>query len=465
MNFSKAFIRMSSLFYFCIGIFLVFSTLKLFLQDNAISILIETSLSPKMKLASIWVVGILGVIAVTLSIVSILWKNQKKVFEFHMIVAITCFFSFTLFEFMSRYAIQNKINPLNNPSLYSNGFCSDDFWKLNAIKEAPKALNPPNSISKSPGKYLKSKIENSHAVSNRFHSIIGWTHARTEKNPEGLSWERKIDMRPKILLYGDSFMEGVLTNEVSIPAFLQKRFPTFQTLNYSSSGYGLDQISLRYKLSSQKYKNPIIIFSALTEDIDRSILSIRGIRKPYFERKPNGDYFAEEISSTLSFHQWLKNNPPNISSYSFAFIKNTFELISSGFDGSNSNCKKEEKLSLNSYLLSDVTKRAKELNHRFIALIFISQRTFLKPYSWRHQFLISFFKEKKIPYIDTKEVIEKDAAKKGIQYTEYFNKTDGHPNERGNQLISDSIEIAINNLMKKQMKSVQGSRLQSPNPK
>ena len=53
-------------------------------------------------------------------------------------------------------------------------------------------------------------------------------------------------------------------------------------LNYGVGGYGVDQTYLLMSSSVAQYRNPVIVFSLLTEDLDRALLSVREGPKPRY---------------------------------------------------------------------------------------------------------------------------------------------------------------------------------------
>ncbi|HVY55790.1 MAG TPA: hypothetical protein VHC46_08555, partial [Thermodesulfobacteriota bacterium] len=153
---------------------------------------------------------------------------------------------------------------LKHEDLYADYFTDDDYWKLMYILEGAD-------------------------TSPRYpHPLLGWygkfdpvTYEHRNKN--------EIGNKTPVLLYGDSFaacetllcFQEILNNDRDFSKY-------YYLLNYGVHAYGLDQIELLYEKSVGLYKDPVVIFGFLTEDIDRSMLSFRLRQKPYYKLE-NGE--------------------------------------------------------------------------------------------------------------------------------------------------------------------------------
>lgn len=86
-----------------------------------------------------------------------------------------------------------------------------------------------------------------------------------------------IGRRRPVLLFGDSFAAGVGDAESfqNILNHDEAFSRDYYLLNYGVSGYGVDQIYLMLQHTLPLYQRTIVIFSLMTFDLDRSILTFR----------------------------------------------------------------------------------------------------------------------------------------------------------------------------------------------
>ena len=398
--------RYFGILFFVFGGFVLLKLSKI--EFNALSVMLETSNSPQLKIVAIFAVILLGILLLLWGLVSFFFFDKKNISEVNLFLFASFFICFVLFEMTARFAINKKIKPINNPSFYANGFCSNDFWKLELIQKDLSAINHGNH-----------------------HPILGWVSNKNKQT------EKKL--RPKILFYGDSFMEGVISSHLSISSFVQKLVPAYQTLNFGVGGYGVDQIWLNFRESIKKFPKATVVFSLLTEDLDRSILQLRGSPKPFYKKNEKGEWGLQGVPLNRDIQRWINDNPIQIKSYSYALIKTGLNLVLNLFDGSNSDCLKDEKKDVNQFIFDQLIVTAKENNHPLLILLFVTQRTFFKRDPWRHKFVTSYFEEKNIPVVDTLRVIKEDMKKTNRSLNEYFIPNDGHPNALGNQVIAKAI--------------------------
>jgi lysophospholipase L1-like esterase len=379
--------------------------------------LIHSSQFPMLKTVGLVFIVMIILILVSMAILSIVKRRKKSILAMNIIALITVILFFVTFEFIGRISIRKNIRPFNIPSLYANGFCSDNYWKILLLQETEPL---PDHI---------------------YHEILGWTTPRSLQNPDGLVGNYQSDDRPKILFYGDSFMEGVSSSDSSIPAYAQTLQDKYQTLNYGVSSYGVDQIFLRYQLTAQPYQQPIVFFGILLEDIDRCILTIRSSVKPYF-KKISSDPLKFELAGTpipRNRIEWVKNHPPELGSYTFSFFKQMISMIKNQFDGFNDPALKKEKIELNRYIIQQAFLFAENHNHLLIPIIFTNRRLFFEKENWHYTFLLELFSQMNKPYIDTYILFKTKTAGNTAEINKLFIEGDDHYNARGNQLIAKAI--------------------------
>ncbi|MBN1598162.1 MAG: hypothetical protein JW894_07695 [Bacteroidales bacterium] len=233
----------------------------------------------------------------------------------------------------SSYAIYVKHN---NEDFYNN-----DYWKLN---------------------FLFSKIQNN--VENP-HPLLGWIRSCNHETLMHNNSDR-LNNRIPVLLYGDSFadcldtvkcFDEILNND---PEFNSK----YYLLNYGAVGYGVDQIYLLFEHTHKLYEKPVVVFSLLTTDLDRSMLSFRDAQKSYFTIT-DGQLELKGTPIALTTEEFVKQNPPEITSYLFNRFRN-----SSLNPFKQRKCVEEEYIEnikeLNKAVLEKTFARLEELNTDFL---------------------------------------------------------------------------------------------------
>jgi hypothetical protein len=197
-----------------------------------------------------------------------------------------------------------------NPNYYADAYSEDDYWKLQY------------KLSK---KYRKSNA----------HPVLGWIGKTVSEGNLAHNKTKHVGNRRPVLLYGDSFAQcstitereaillfGQYDKTVCLENFLNndRNFgKNYYLLNYGVGGYGLDQIYLLFKNSIDNYKNPFVVMSFMTLDLDRSILSVRTGQKPYFFID-KGKLALDEQPITPDPNVFFYNNKIQIKSYLYRRI-------------------------------------------------------------------------------------------------------------------------------------------------
>jgi hypothetical protein len=88
---------------------------------------------------------------------------------------------------------------------------------------------------------------------------------------------------PKILFFGDSFVESAACSDDTLPAKVE-RATGVDTPNYGVGGYGLDQMLLSVERVKRTFDRPddLVLVGLIADDVDRILLTIRSSPKPYF---------------------------------------------------------------------------------------------------------------------------------------------------------------------------------------
>jgi len=120
-----------------------------------------------------------------------------------------------------------------------------------------------------------------------YDDLMGWTIGPNRRSANGLyrsSFEgirasdeglsfAKVGDKARIALAGDSFTFGEdVKYEETWGHFLEKELGSgFQMLNFGVSGYGLDQIFLRYDKDIRMWKPKVVIFGFISHDVERTM--------------------------------------------------------------------------------------------------------------------------------------------------------------------------------------------------
>jgi hypothetical protein len=259
-----------------------------------------------------------------------------------------------------------------------------------------------------------------------------------------------------VLLYGDSFaacavdykecFHGILNSD---SGFSKNHF----LLNYGVGGYGVDQIFLLYQKSIGQYKNPFVIVSMLTDDLDRSVLSVRTGQKPFY-RLINNTLILSGIPIDPSPESFFSDNPPAVTSYLFRMfvhsdlfqkfiqskgppwrIKNSFSI--------NALEMREHIVQINRHIILEIIRDLRERKVEFLFLIFHPQWALTSHDDWRDEFLIRLLDSNNVPYLSSKLILKQHASQPHARYEDYYLAEDGHPNAHQNRIIAHELKTYL----------------------
>ncbi|HOW58762.1 MAG TPA: hypothetical protein PLO78_03440 [Candidatus Omnitrophota bacterium] len=251
---------------------------------------------------------------------------------------------------LSLFSPYLPIPQLRHPKLYANSSTEDDYWKLRRLLGKEKDI-----------------------YDKRRHPLLGWSQATTTfENPLGLrklSLARLSSPKKKILFYGDSFVRGTGREENKICNLMTDRLAGVEAVDLGCGGYGLDQILLMFEMTHKKVHAPFIIIGILvSDDLDRSILTIRGGAKPYFLISKN-TLTLQGTPLNQDPDQYVKSHPPQIKSYAFRIfwrgILSQIPDLERGFS------KEEQKKAINSKILERIKKYVFNSNTLFLSFYFM----------------------------------------------------------------------------------------------
>jgi len=310
-----------------------------------------------------------------------------------------------------------------NPSMYANYFSDDEYWLL---------------YHRFDGKYQPPTHP---------HPILGWVGS-FDTDTFIHNEASRVGKRRPVLLYGDSFaacnekpcFQDVLNND---PAFSKKCY----LLNNGVGGYGLDQIYLLMRQSIQKYNNPLVIFSLLTEDIDRTILSVRIGQKPRFILQ-DGKLRLAGIPINDNASDFFEKTRPQVNSYLFQM--GLHGKVFPNWVASTLNregVKRNEKITLTRAILKEAIADLRENGIEFLFLVFVGnwkgESSIMEDRDWRLDTIVQVIKDENVNYINAKDVLRADMAETGRTVEEYFIPGDGHYNGYANTVVAGRLKTAL----------------------
>ena len=317
-----------------------------------------------------------------------------------------------------------KFADLRNPGDYADYFSDDDYWKLYYLFSGE--FTPPDNP----------------------HPVLGWVSDFDRDSYIHNRASELLERRP-VLLYGDSFagcvpqvecFEDILNKD-------QEFSKNHYLLNYGAGGYGVDQIYLLFKHSADLYKNPFVIISMMTMDLDRSILSVRTGQKPYF-RVRNDQLILQGIPIHPNPEEYFTNNPPEVPSYLFRkllygdilpqkirhVLKNTDAVV-------------RKKKELNKKIILTIVDELKAKKLDFLFVVFHPHAVGINPLddnsNWRDQFLQELLIELEVPYVWSKKLFELDTQNRDFSFDEFIIPGNYHPTTYFNNLIAQEIKKYI----------------------
>jgi len=294
-------------------------------------------------------------------------KLKKRIFSFtKKLVIVVC--SVLISVFIAEIAFRSLLfsdlaigNSLRRPELYSDFWFSDDYWKLRYVWN----------------KYLPLwKQKYYHPPSRKIiHPLLGWVNDNFSSENFLHNKVKELNGRRPVLLYGDSFAECVDIQCFQDILNKDEEFgKTNFLLNYGVGGYGVDQIYLLFQKTLNLYNNPFVVFSFMTDDLDRSNLSVREGQKPYFEIV-NGELRLQGVPINPNPDDFFKKNPPLIKSYlwnKFLYLKRNM-LVNLRAYLRDDVKKRNKMITLNEMILSKAVMELTKRNTDFVFLIFHPQ--------------------------------------------------------------------------------------------
>ncbi len=313
-------------------------------------------------------------------------------------------------ELLLRGAIRLGVESVREPRLYAGWCDDDDHWKLRHrwLPETREALGSSGFV---------------------FDPSFGWVAPGA---PEGGG--------RAVLLYGDSFASGVDPTPIPmrLAGQLDRLMGTIPVVDYAVSGYGLDQIYLRFRETHAAWQNPTVLLGLMTLDIDRAILTVRDAPKPYFHLADGGLELAG-VPLPEDTAAWHRDHPPQIRSYLAAWVQRRLRLAMGPGVETEIPYRRARKTQLARRLLEATVDEAAARDLPIVAILFYPLWE-LEIDGWRGTFLKSEFERLGVPFLDTGALFRVEAMKASRALEElYYPAPNNHPNEEGYRLVAEAL--------------------------
>jgi hypothetical protein len=250
------------------------------------------------------------------------------------------------------------------------------------------------------------------------------------------------------LLYGDSFAACATIKEECFQGILNADSEFAKRgylVNYGVGGYGVDQMFWLLKNSFHHFQDPFVTVSLLTDDVDRSTLSVRIGQKPYFELG-DGKLVLRGTPINSDPNAFFAQNPPTIPSYLFRlWVHETGwpQRVRQYFRGTDDIRKK--RILINEKLLFSIIHELRQRRLQRIFVVSYPNRSLLDENweDWRESLIERVLGDNHISYISTKEIVKKHLSEHHGSLEDYYIKGDGHPTAYQNKLLADVMKKVV----------------------
>jgi hypothetical protein len=283
--------------------------------------------------------------------------------------------------------------------------------------------------------------------------MTGWLTSKISPNVHDHVDARALGDRTPVLLYGDSFAEGVLPGPETFEGLLESSplHTTHVLLNYGVGGFGADQVLLmaRDTLPRWEARKSIAILSLLVDDdLDRAVLSFRGGPKPRFHVE-NGQLVEPEPLET-NLERFLDQHPLGITSYIFRLFCRAPGLlpqrVQAWLRGDDSRL--AEKQALAEAIVRATCRELRAHAQRSALMLMRARESVVSPSraKWQEQLIRRVAAEEGLPVLDTRDVLLRAIDGKLEHLDNLYvlrGPTIGHWNAQGNLVVFQSMRAFV----------------------
>lgn len=313
----------------------------------------------------------------------------------------------------------------------------DDYWKLRTLFVPPEYR------------------EGAYAPDKHYDELLGWRSRFVL--PETYEHEDAVDMgdRRPVLLYGDSFAACATPADLCWQGIFRNSdlADEYRFLNYGRTGFGFDQIYLQFIHSIDLYadEDPIVIISLLVdEDLDRSLLTLRGWPKPHFTLDADGALRLDEGPVPKGFEAYIERYPLEITSYAWRYLVYGKRMLPETWQRKvmGRQATFAEMRALNARILAEIELELAARDLEYFVILFHSKKHFgpKNKNNWREPFFIRQLQRLRMPYLSSKRRLREDQKTSHRTLKDYYifqGEGYGHYTPLGNEVMFEMIRRGI----------------------
>ncbi|HVS19007.1 MAG TPA: hypothetical protein VMT18_10440 [Planctomycetota bacterium] len=271
-------------------------------------------------------------------------------------------------------------------------------------------------------------------------TLLGWRSGRFAAQSLEHLGEAALAGRRPLLLFGDSFAEGIWPDTVEDFSLFFPRTDLardFALLNYGVGGYGLDQIALLAERVVERHaaRNPVALVSLLVDDdIDRCVLDFRVWPKPRLRLEEGRWTGAERAVPTMA--EYLEQRSTLEPLHLSAFLSALWSRV----DTSRRAALEREKQELARALLARAVADLRAHGVDFLFVLFRQGQSIVDPGTcgWRATLCTEVLDSLGAPWVDVGPAFRAHAALTGRVVWDYFLPREhpavGHHNALGDRI-------------------------------
>jgi hypothetical protein len=339
---------------------------------------------------------------------------------------------FTLRFFLfspSRFAVLHG-KSLREANFYGDRHSDDEVWKLEW------AMNDSGRLHDAPAP----------------DRLLGWTVTVapvTYAHPAAAT----VGERTPVLLYGDSFSQGLAGPEASFESILagSDLARTHALLNYGAGGYGLDQtfMLVRATIDAWQDRRPIVLVGCFVDDdVDRCVLAFRSWPKPRFALAHGALVEPEPVETDI--HAWLAAHPLAIRSYLWRFVKYRRHLLPLRVQRflRGDETRRDEKQAVTRAILLALHRRLEDARVQHALVLFLGENGLERApgCEWQEDFLIAACQKIGLACVTTRADLEAAVRANASGRQALFIQEGGargHYSALGNRVAFEALRRAI----------------------
>lgn len=278
---------------------------------------------------------------------------------------------------------------------------------------------------------------------------LGWVS--TTLDPETLRHpdEERVAGRRPALLFGSSYAVCWFQEQACFQQLLERSDLARDhcLLNFGVGAYGLDQVVLLAGKVVPRFAalDPVVILTVVVDaDLPRSQVAFFMAPKPRFVAQAGE--FRLRLPDELDPQAFIERHPPEIRSYAWRYLAHALGLLEESSAARQQRV--AERRGLAAFCLGRAHAELEAHGIEHFVVLFHSASAF-PPLGMRHedeQLLIDYLKEQRIPFVDTRPILEQECERSGADVRELYAHDPGdawHPNVRGTEVLFRAFRLGL----------------------